>query len=76
MAARETLCRKLDRLSDALNQEGVEDEDSLKRQFDSLNEGLQLLDTVLSMGSDSKLTAFVGTLKDWAGRAAARTNAS
>ena len=61
-AAHETLSRKLDRLSEQLDREGTEDTASLERQYDSLEQGLRLLDTVLSMGSDSKLRAFIATL--------------
>ena len=69
-AAHESLSRKLDRLSEQLDSEGVEDREHLEQQYDNLQEGMNLLETVLDMQADSKLNAFVQLLRKlrWAGK--------
>jgi ERCC4-related helicase len=71
-AAKETLERKLDKLSGALEDEGNESIfDGLNDQHDQLQEGLNLVNLVLETKTDSKLNAFVNLLKNigWKGRA-------
>ena len=69
-AAHETLSRKLDKLSEALDTEGNEEAEELAAQYDYLEEGLHLLNTVRDLRADSKLAAFKQLLNDlgWRGR--------
>jgi superfamily II DNA/RNA helicase len=71
-AAEQTLERKLDKLSDALEDQGNETVfDDLNDQYDQLQEGLDLVRQVLKTKADSKLNAFIKLLKGigWKGKA-------
>lgn len=71
MAAKETLERKLDKLSGALEDTGNESVfDELEDQYDQLQEGLDLVNQVLETKADSKLNAFIKLLKSigWKGK--------
>jgi len=71
-AAKETLERKLGKLSGALEDEGNESIfDGLNDQYDQFQEGLDLVNQVLETKADSKLNAFIGLLKSigWKGKA-------